>query len=66
MKVIEIKWKYLIYITIFFEIIAVKLPEPEPEVIENMNSEDLIAQRRSEFIAKQAGGKKMKLSSEKT
>jgi len=46
--------------------VEIKLPEPEPEVIENMNSEDLIAQRRSEFIAKQAGGKKMKLSSEKT
>jgi len=59
---IEMIWNYSTFINFI-----VKLPEPKPvpEVIENTTSDDLIAQRRLEFIAKQAGGKKSKPVTEK-
>ena len=39
--------------------------KPVPEIIENVQSEDLIQQRRLDFIAKQAGAKKIKPPTEK-
>jgi len=47
--------------------VEIKVPEmkPVPEIIENVQSEDLIQQRRLDFIAKQAGAKKIKPPTEK-